>query len=105
MDEDRRINPGRRESDVALDALYRELDRVWRELEGLEKALEVVRTHFHARVSELAQHDIVERTKVGERTQEEVERVRRIDRRWNRLAVFIALISTTAAILEPFFLH
>lgn len=107
-EERRKANRGRRESDRILNALWRELDGLERDLrrdlDRLERALDGLEEKLGTRVDQLAQHNIAERAKIGERTREEVEQVKRTDRKWNRVAVGFGVVGVLAAIIEPFLL-
>jgi DNA anti-recombination protein RmuC len=69
--DDRRLNPGRRESDRVLDAIWRALSELKndlrRDLESLEEDFQTFEEHVVEQIRALEQFHIEEQARAGER--------------------------------------
>jgi hypothetical protein len=107
--DERRHSPGRRERDHIIDWIWRELDALKadlvRDIERLERDLELLEQTFQLRVKELEVFHIEERTKLGARLHEREEARAEGLRRWQKVAITVTSLGTVAAIVEPFVLR
>jgi hypothetical protein len=107
--DERRHSPGRRERDHIVDWIWRELDALKadlvRDIERLERDLELLEQTFQLRVKELEVFHIEERTKLGQRLHERDEARAEGLRLSQKVGIAVGVVGTLAAIVEPFLLR
>lgn len=100
MPDDRRTSPGRRESDRWLDALWRELDGLERDLrrdfDRLERTIDRLEQALQTRVTDLETFHIEERTRISDRLRERALRMER----WTKVSIAFGVLGVAYGIFE-----